>query len=251
MRTTCGTLVLLLASIAAYGASCRDLEENAESRVSMLGVVEDDLGSFRSLGDEALDGVKQCPTSERLWYFAARSAEVLEVPMSGKAFAEFGGLKGIVADAVSHVPKSVAIATIAARLDGSAAAARRALVLDPEYAPARRALAVALAKEGAIDQALRLCRSKKPVDVDHLTRATVLLAANRAPEAANEAEKALAAGNRDLTEPAPSTAIQRDANEVLGFALLKQGRESAAERAFRIAAAAGSVAAKSQISHWK
>jgi tetratricopeptide (TPR) repeat protein len=251
MRTILGAFVLLLASMAAHGSSCKDLEAGVESKVSTLASAEDDLGLFRSIGDEALDAVKQCPVSARLWYLAARAAEVLEVPMSGKAFEEFGGLKKIVCDAMSHVPKSVEIATIAARVDGTAAAARKALAIDPEYTPARRALAIALAKEGAIDEALRLCSAKSFFGADQLTRGRVLLAANRPSEAASEAKKALAAGRPDPAEPTPAIEIQRDANEVLGFALLKEGHKSEAQRAFRIAAAAGSSAAQSQISRPK
>jgi tetratricopeptide (TPR) repeat protein len=251
MRTIQQALALLLVSIAAQGASCQDLEGMVERKVSLLGVVEDDLGSFRSIGDDALSAVRQCPTSPRLWYLAARAAEVLEAPMGGKAFAGYGGLKKIVADARSHQPKSAAIATIAARLDGGVAAARKALALDSEYAPARRALAAALAKDGSIDEGLRLSNVKMPVNADHLARARVLLAANRPAEAASEAGKALATGGRDPVEPAPTIEIQRDANEVLGFALLKQNRRSEAERAFRAAAVAGSVAAQRQISRSK
>jgi hypothetical protein len=250
MKTICSTLILLLASVGAYAADCHALEESVESQVSMLDTAEDDLGAFRSIGDEALQAVKQCPDSARLWYLAARSAEVLEVPMSGKAFAEFGGLKKIVDEAVSHIPKSAAIATVAARVDGGVEAARKAVALDSAYLPARRALAVALARTGAIGEALRLCQAKTPVSSDHLTKARVLLAANQAPEAANEAGKALIA-RRDPAEPAPAVEIQREGNEVLGFALLKEGRNAAAERAFRTAAAAGSAAARSQMNRSK
>jgi hypothetical protein len=67
------------------------------------------------------------------------------------------------------------------------------VALDSEYLPARWALAVAVARTGAIDEALRLCQAKTPVSSDHLTKARVLVAADRAPQAANEGGKALIA----------------------------------------------------------
>jgi len=251
MKLRPGVLILLLASVGAYGTNCVDLERSAENKLSMVGTAADDLGPFRAIGNEALEGVKQCPGSERLWYLAARSAEVLELPFQGRAFADEGGLKKILADALSHEPRSAPIATIAARTEGGTAAARRALALDPGYAPARRTLAVALAQEGSINEALRISKVRTPAGADHLAAARVLLAANRPAEAIREARAALSAGTRGAVEPTPSVEIQRDGNEVLGFALLKQRRRVEADRAFRIAAAAGSVTAQRQLSSSK
>src|SRR6478672_7917398 len=130
MKALLYALVLVAAPSGANAATCQDLETAVETRVATLATATDDVGAFRTIGDDALAAVKQCPQSARLWYLAARSAEVLEGPMGGKAFAGSGGLKSIVREAVAHHPNSAAIATIAARLDGTTASARKAVALD-------------------------------------------------------------------------------------------------------------------------
>lgn len=247
MKSLLFAVLVVVAPLVANAAGCQDLEAAVQARVATLATANDDVGAFRTIGDEALTALKQCPQSARLWYLAARSAEVLEGPMAGRAFAGSGGLAGIVHEAVAHHPRSAPIATIAARLDGTTASARKAVALDSSYAPARRALATALARDGAVAEALRLATVESARNLDHLARAKVLLAAGRAAEAVTDARKALAKGNPDTSEPAPSVELQREAYEVLGFAYSKQGKTSDAEKAFRIAAAAGSTAAQAHL----
>jgi len=207
-------------------------------------MAKDDLGVFRAIGDRAIDVLGQCPQSARLWYLAARSAEVLEIWSSGQAFAAYGGLNKIVADALSHAPYSAPVATVAARVEGSSSLARKALTLDPNYQPARRALAETLAKEGAFDEALRVATVDARRGPMHLTRARVLLAAKRPADAVREAKKITPSQPDEL---APAGDMYRDAQEVLGFALLALHRPAEARKALRAAASAGSVAAQRQL----
>src|SRR5207237_1026956 len=204
-------------------------------------VASDDVGVFRTVGDRALAALKECPRSARLWYLAARSAEVLESPANGQAFAAEEGLKKIVADALSHSPSSAPVATVAARVQGSSSLARKALALDPHYQPARRALAELLAKEHAVDEALQHTTKAESPPM-HLTRARVLLAAKRPAEAVAEARKIVTQSEPD--ELAPAVESYRDTQEVLGFALLDLHKTAEAQKALRAAAAAGSVASQ-------
>jgi hypothetical protein len=111
--------VLALAASSAGAENCRDVERRLEATVGSLAVVKDELGAFRNLGEAALSELGACPNSVRLWYLAARSAEVLDVPFADAAFSEYGGAKKIACDAIMHAPHSAPIATILARIDGT------------------------------------------------------------------------------------------------------------------------------------
>lgn len=241
MKTILVALCCFAAAALAQQDKCANLESRVETEVRGVPVASDDLGVFRTVGDQALAALRECPQSARLWYLAARSAELLENPSNGQAFAAEGGLTAIVADALSHSPSSAPVATVAARVQGSSTLARKALALDPNYQPARRALAELLAKEGAIDEALRLT-AKNRSNPMRLTRARVLLAAKRPAEAVAEAKKIVTSGHSD--ELSPAGEMYRDTEEILGFALLDLRKTSEAQKALRAAAAAGSVAAQ-------
>ncbi len=240
---------ILLYAVCCLGGSalaqqnpCAGLESGVEAVVLRVGMAEDEIGAFRAVGDKALAALRDCPQSARLWYLAARSAEILEIPTKGQAFAANGGLKKIVADALSHAPSSAPVVIVAARVQSSSALARRGIGLDPRYHPARRALADLLAKEGAIDEALGLVSANRLSGPMRLTRARVLLAAKRPAEAAAEAKRIMKSGEAD--ELSPKVEMYRDSQEVLGFALLSLQRSGEAEKALRAAAAAGSVTAQ-------
>lgn len=220
---------------------CPALTAGAEAQVVRQRMAKDDLGAFRSIGERALQALAQCPRSDRLWYLAARSAEVLAAHQAGDAFAEHGGLKKIVSQALAAAPESAAVATIAARLDQGSALARKAHQLDSDYAPARRALAEALAREGAIEEALQLATPPAAAGPMHLTRSRVLLAAGRPAQALTQARLA---GSGDPDEPTPTIDRHRDVQEALGLALLALKRPGEARKALAAAAASGSLAAR-------
>jgi tetratricopeptide (TPR) repeat protein len=244
MRNICFTICFSLGAALgqAQALTCADIEAGVEAEVLRVPTAANQLGVFRTIGDEAVAALRQCPQSATLWYLAARSAEVLEGPTNGQAFAEEGGLKKVVGDALAHAGESAPVVTVAARVESSMALARKACALDPRYQPARRALAEILAKEGAFEEALNIAVAKTPSGAMALTRARVLLAARRPAEAAQEARKALTLTQVD--ELAPSVEIYRGAEEVLGFALLDLKRTEEGRKALRAAAAAGSVAAQ-------
>ncbi len=238
-------LVQAAGAEATEDGACAAQQARVEAEAGLLATAKDEFGALRSIGDSALAALRQCPGSARLWYLAARAAEVLEVPSAGQAFAASGGLKEIVAQAAAHAPGSAPVATVAARVDGGSAAARRALALDADYLPARCALAEALAREGAMAQALELVPASAGRGPQHLTRARVLLAAGRHEQAAQEARRAAPGAADELT---PRAVSYRDAQEVLGLALLGLNRPTEARQALRAAAAAGSLAAQARLS---
>jgi len=234
-------LSVCAATASAQQSTCVGLESGVEAEVGRLPVTNDDMGLFRTIGDRALAALRECRQSARLWYLAARSAEVLENPSNGQAFAAECGLKKIVADALSHAPESAPVLTVAARVQGSSALARKAMALDSGYQPARRALAELLAEGGSVEEALRLTANPRS-DAMRLTRARVLLAAKRPAEAVAEIHKIPASAGSD--ELSPGVEMHRDTLEVLGFALLGLEKRAQAQEALRAAAAVGSVAAQ-------
>lgn len=246
----CWTLIgLLFAPVtrALAGGDCGQIERRLGVDATSIPFAKDELGGFRSLGDAALTALKTCPNSVAIWYLAARSAEVLDQPFGDAAFSEYGGAKKIAVDAAAHAPDSAPIATILARVDHTVASARRAYELDPHYRPARNALALALAKDGSFDEALQLSNLPDPRSADRIVRARILLAAGQPRAAAREASKALASRQSEQAELTPSFELFRDGNEVLGFALLADGQTKNALHALRVAAAAGSRAAQTEV----
>ena len=221
---------------------CTGLEHQVDAQVYMLGSVADQIGGFEELGHTALEGVKSCPDSARLWYLAVRSAEVLG---GWPVFDDYGGTKAIAADASKHAPQSVQVATVVARLDGSVASAQNAYDLDHNYGPARNALALALSREGSAANALKLLEGHTGVE-DHLARARILLRDSKPAQAATEARTALKT-RASPVEPTLGTDILREGNEILAFALLTMGRTKEAIGPLKTAAATGSAAARSEL----
>jgi len=181
---------------------CASAQARVEADVTRVRVAADDLGVIRTIRDRSLEALKTCPQSARLWYLAARSAEVLED----------SGLQTIVGDALAHAGNSPAVLTVAARVKTDVSLARKAMEVDPKYEPARRAVAELLAKAGNIDEALKLTTNPSTSSM-HLTRARVLLAAKRPDEAIIEIKKIPPSADAD--ELAPSAGMHRDMQEVL------------------------------------
>jgi hypothetical protein len=94
---------------------------------------------------QALRKLKTCATSEGDWYIILHARELLGCdPRRTLELAE---------RARQALPKSVAIATVRARLLGTLSAAKEAVALDPGYVPAELALASALLDDGQIKEA--------------------------------------------------------------------------------------------------
>jgi|GEM_PF-5929271 len=244
----CIILLLLLGMASASPAqTCEQLEGEVVSPTRLY-IAADQWGPIDTMRRVGLQGIRQCPNSEQLWYAAVRSIELIGMPPDHTGSAT---LSSLLAEAVQHEPTSARIATVSARVTLNLDQARRAVALDPKYPPARRALAVALAHAGQVQEALRLCQSTHPTKEDELTRARILLNAGRPIEALPVARKAVASNNLELKEVVPAQLLDREAHELLGFALLKADRSREATQAFRIAASEGSVAAQQQLNSLK
>jgi len=94
--------------------------------------------------------LKQCSTSEGAWYAILRARELLGCDPRRTL--------GLVDQARRLVPKSAPIATLRARLMGTALVAKEALALDPSYVPAQLALASALLDDGRVGEASAILR---------------------------------------------------------------------------------------------
>ena len=244
----CLVLLLLLGMASASPAqTCEQLGSEIVSPMR-LSIAADQMGPIDTMRRVGLQGIRQCPNSEQLWYAAVRSVELIGMPLG---YTGSDTLQSLVTEAVKHEPTSARIATVSARVTLNVDQARHAVALDPKYPPARRALALALAHAGQVQEALRLCPLAHPTKEDELTRARILLDAGRPSEALPVARKAVASNNLELKEVVPAQLLDREANELLGFTLLKAGRTLEATRVFRIAAAQGSIAAKQQLDSLK
>jgi tetratricopeptide (TPR) repeat protein len=244
MKATLALALALSVSVAGGArADCGQVERNVAEQASDLPEVADDIGALRGLGEAAIAALSTCPNSARLWYFAARAAEVLDEHYGRATFAPETAAS-LASAAAAHAPQSAEVATIVARETGKLADARRAYDLNPDYAPARRAYAEALAQAGKPDEALkRLAGSDR---LDQLARARVLLRAQRLREAESAARRALSAPAMD-GEPGPEAAFAREANEALGLALVGEGRKREAREPLETAAGLGSRAAQAAL----
>jgi hypothetical protein len=207
-----GILLSLACPLLCHAQTCAQLESQAEETTSTLGFVADQRGALASMRRLGLEGVVRCPDSSALWYAAIRGVELLGPPPHPEPGQT---LQQLIAAALTHVPDSVQVNTVAARTDHSAALARKALSSDAKYRPAQRALAVALALEGNSPEALRLAHTIHPVKEDLITLAKVQLASNAPAKAAVTARLAVASRRFDLVEPTPPELLDREANEVL------------------------------------
>jgi len=240
-------LLLGMASASPAQKTCEQLESEVVTPLGLY-IAMYQMDPVYTMREAGLQGIRQCPNSEKLWYAAVRSVELIGMPLG---YTGSDTLQSLVTEAVKHEPTSARIATVSARVTLNVDQARHAVALDPKYPPARRALAVALAHAGQVEDALRLCQSAHPTKEDDMTRARILLDAGRASEALPVARKAAASGNLELKEVVPVEIIDLKADELLGFTLLKAGRTREATRVFRIAAAQGSIAAKQQLDSLK
>lgn len=229
------------ATLAGAAPDCSAVERDVDAQAAQLSMTADQLGALRALGDAARAGLKTCPFSEPLLYRAARTAEVLD------AMGEGAQAGAVARDALDHAPGSARIATVLARIEGTEQAARHAYDLDPHYTPAALALALVLARAGKVAEALALANLGGGGAMADLARARVQLAAGRPRDAVVLARRALNPAQSGSEELAPSALIARDGNEVLGLALLADGKTREALGPLRAASSLGSTAAAAEL----
>jgi hypothetical protein len=244
-------LVIVAVSAApalAMAADCAEVARAFAAELTLSAGAANEDGALRRLQESALSGIRSCPDLEPQLYIAARTAELGYAAGAPRGNGPTVEARNLAYEASMRQPRSARIATVLARIDGTVAAARRAYEIDPNYTPARLQLVLALAAAGSKGEALSLLPSGKMMDTasERIARARVLLAAGEAQAAAGEAEAAHRA-RKPEAEIVPGRDLERDAQEVLGFALLASHRVNQAESHLKAAAALGSTKARAQL----
>jgi len=245
MRTPAALAAWLLLCGAAARADCLQAERSAASHAAGAAAAMDQAGALHAAGEAALKALANCPDSARLWYLAARAAEILDEQYGKPAFPPETAAD-LAAKAAAHAPQSAPVAVVAARATGRPDDARHAYQLDASYPPARRVYALTLAEAGEADKALGLVTGADRAD--RLARARILLAARRFAEAAAAARAAEATPPAGDGEPTLESLFRCDVAETLGLALLGQGRRREAQEPLSVAAALGSRKAAAALS---
>jgi len=244
------TASLGTAIASAQPADCAGVAETFEARMAHSAGAADEDGGYILLRQEAEHDLSSCPDLEPQSYAVARLAE-LGYPGKGsrRAAAADPDARALADQALRRHPRSVRIATVAARLDGSIEAAQRATALDPGYEPARTAQAAALARHGDTTAALAALAG----DASGLSRAALIERA-RIRLTAGDAKGALAdtlavdRTRQQEREPTPGFDSARDTQELLGLSL-RTLRKPEARKHLERAASMGSAAAREALTN--
>jgi hypothetical protein len=239
-------MVFASASVPAQDVNCGGVAEIFAGRLALSAGAKDEDGAFVLLRNAAEKDLRSCPDLEPQLYYLARMAE-LGYPTTGarRADGPDAEARALAEKSLRKYPRSVRIATVAARLDGSVEAAQRAMALDPGYAPARAALAAALARKGDTSAALATLTGATSSQ-----SASALIALARIKLAAGDANgafaEALATRNAAQREPEPTPGrdILRDTEELLGLSSRALGNSQEASKHFERAASLGSATAR-------
>lgn len=240
--------LIALGSAAAAAETCAETESRLRARAAELDVVADQESALRGVAADALAATATCTANERLWYLAARGAEVIDPGNGEDPLGAGADALTIAHNGLSHAESSAALETIIARLTGEIEPARQAIAIAPDYRPAHRALAVALAREGRSAEALAVLGDGQTTP-DRMARARVFLALSRPADAIRESQAALAGPFKNPDEPTPISAFQEEINETLGLALIAAGKPGQAKASLKRAADLGSEAARKALAH--
>jgi hypothetical protein len=227
--------------------SCDELSSNLARAFKIVALAREQTGAFRALFDQSYEAYQSCPDAELVGYALARSTELgfanLPVELDGQTLTNAAA---VIERLGSRQPRSGRIATVRARQVSTMASAQAALAVDPSYSPATLALAAATMANDP-KAALKLMdgiRDIKALPGFHTLRARILLAAGNARAAAIEARHDIDGAWADTIEPFWMVGVRREAEEVLGRALLASGRRPQALSHLRAAAELGSAAAR-------
>lgn len=211
----------------ASTAPCSAEETRLWNRLTASETQMEPEGARLRVHEAAVEALKRCPGNERIAYVSLRAAELVPDDVGGDAeFLKF--TQAVVAD----FPRSVRIATIRARREGSVSAARNALAIDRSYAPAQVALAAALLAAGDKAGARAVIDGVKDLegtDDGYAVLARICWAERNAVTAIDAARRALRTHRGPSIEPGSADVRARaQAHEILGLAYLEQGHPEAA-----------------------
>lgn len=245
--------LLALAATAAHAADCGAVARRFAAQLTISSGAMDEAGALSMLRAAAQEGLSECPDLEPQGYYAARLAELGFAPGARRAAGSAPDARALAEEAARRHPASARIATVLARLDGSLEAAQRAAALDAGYAPARAQLATALAAAGKSDEALALLTQGRGADRPASgwnARARINMKSGDLTAAIADAKAARTAAKREA-ELIPGTDTIRDTQEILGLALMAQGRGEAAAVHLELAAAVGSLKARAALEEYR
>ena len=206
---------------------CESTSQELSKRLANTVIAMEPEGDYHHIRQQASEALATCRQSEALSYLLLRADELANdaEPPDSEAAAE---RRRSMLSLAAAFPKSVRIATIRARLEGTVEAARRATLIDQSYPPAQVALAAALLAAGDRDAALKVLEAVSDLgmtDDGFAVLAQVRLARGDLGGAIDAGKREMKGraliriepGGRDRT---PTIA----ANEALGLALAAQGR---------------------------
>jgi hypothetical protein len=238
---------IIVALLFFAGVPARAAEDCAA-----LATGKDVIAEPRTAFQENVEHVDRCPQVERVWYLALRVAElgggVFPAQLAGSTVAD---VRTAADKAVERFPKSARLATLRARLLGTADAAQAAIKLDANWTPAKVALASAYVGTSDFNTAARTLSGAG--DLSRIPGAATLL--GRAKLMSGDFEGALVALAGELptdaplepTTPAFLQRVARDKQEWTGLASLAAGKTDQAMVALVSAATDGGELAIKQL----
>jgi hypothetical protein len=214
-------LVLFLAEKPAV--SCATLGNEVWNRLTTAAASMEPENAREAVYEEATQDATTCPDHEKIAYVRLRTLEL------GVGDIRLMGTRIELGRSLSRAfPRSAAIATVRARLEGSTSLARQAASLDPSYAPAQVTLATRLLADrdpAGARRALDAVRDLAVVDDGYTVLARLRWSQGDVDGAIQAARREL--GERPLgVEPGggpPEQAAIDQAHEILGLAYLRKG----------------------------
>lgn len=240
-----GSVMLGPVPAAAQAVNCAGVADIFAGRIALATGAAAEDGGFALLRRAAEEDLRACPGLEPQRYYLARMAE-LGYAGARRAAGPTPDARAFAEESLRQHPRSVRIATVAARLDGSIETAQHAVTLDPGYVPAQTALAAALAAKGDKTAALAILAGagSDQSAAALILRARIKLAAGDAGGARADALAASDAAQKKQPEPTPGRDILRDAEELLGLSSRALGKSTEAKKHLERAASLGSAAAR-------
>jgi hypothetical protein len=228
-----GLIVALSVAEGAVGRaapdvpSCSVAAQELWDKLALSAMAMEPEGARKSVYERATEASRRCPTDERLAYLRLRAAELGAGSLMSHDANE-AEHRRLARELAAQFPRSVRIATIAARYEGTVDLARKAVALDASYPPAQVALASALLADGdpvAAQRAIERVTDLATTDDGFAVLARIQWAQGDLAGATEMAKRQLRGRDPVGLEPGGGTARgMYRAHEVLGLAYLKQAQ---------------------------
>jgi tetratricopeptide (TPR) repeat protein len=183
-------------NLSVQATPCAALAQELREALAASVMAMEPEGARRAVYDRATEAAGRCPADERLAYLRLRAVELgAEAPLDDHDNdAKRAAPTKLARELTRQFPRSAAIATVAARCEGTVEAARKAVALDAAYPPAQVALAAALLDAGDAAAARTVIDAVK--ELGGLDDGYAVLA--RIEWAQGDSAGAMAAANKEL-----------------------------------------------------